>query len=37
MSFGMSDSDIDDLVTFIREGCCWNDDEPPLNPRYVAE
>ena len=35
--YTLSDRDIDDLVTFIREGCCWKDDEPPLNPRYVAK
>ena len=34
--YTLSDADIDDLVTFIREGCCWKDDEPPLNPRYIA-
>jgi len=35
--YTLSEKDIDDLVTFIREGCCWKDDEPPLNPRYVAK
>jgi cytochrome c5 len=35
--YTLSDRDIDDLVTFIREACCWKDDEPPLNPRYVAQ
>ena len=35
--YTLSDRDIDDLVTFIREACCWKDDEPPLNPRYVAK
>lgn len=35
--YTLSEADIDDLVTFIREGCCWKDDEPPLNPRYVAK
>jgi len=34
--YTLSEADIDDLVSFIREGCCWKDDEPPLNPRYVA-
>jgi cytochrome c5 len=34
--YTLSETDIEDLVTFIREGCCWKDDEPPLNPRYVA-
>ncbi len=35
--YTLSETDIEDLVTFIREGCCWNNDEPPLNPRYVAK
>jgi mono/diheme cytochrome c family protein len=35
--YTLSEKDIDDLVTFIREACCWKDDEPPLNPRYVAK
>jgi len=35
--YTLSEQDIDDLVTFIREACCWKDDEPPLNPRYVAK
>jgi mono/diheme cytochrome c family protein len=35
--YTLSDADIDDLVTFIREDCCWKDDEPPLNPRYVGQ
>ena len=35
--YTLSETDIDDLVTFIREACCWKDDEPPLNPRYVAK
>jgi mono/diheme cytochrome c family protein len=34
--YTLSEADIEDLVTFIREGCCWKDDEPPLNPRYIA-
>jgi len=35
--YTLSEKDIDDLVTFIREACCWKDEEPPLNPRYVAK
>jgi len=35
--YTLSERDIDDLVTFIREACCWKDEEPPLNPRYVAK
>jgi mono/diheme cytochrome c family protein len=32
----LSEADIDDLVSFIREKCCWDSDAPPLNPRYIA-
>ena len=35
--YTLSETDIEDLVTFIREACCWKDEEPPLNPRYVAK
>ena len=35
--YTLSETDINDLVTFIREACCWKDDEPPLNPRYIAK
>ena len=30
----LSETDLDDLVAFLREGCCWNSDAPPPNPRY---
>jgi mono/diheme cytochrome c family protein len=32
--YTLSDADIDDLVSFVREECCWNSDAPPLNPAY---
>src|SRR5262245_27895126 len=32
----LSDVDLDDLVSFLREKCCWDSDNPPLNPRYRA-
>ena len=32
----LSDTDLDDLVSFVREKCCWNSDTPPLNPRFRA-
>jgi mono/diheme cytochrome c family protein len=35
--YALSDADIDDLVSFVREECCWNSDAPPLNPRYEAQ
>jgi virginiamycin B lyase len=30
----LSEADLNDLVSFIREQCCWNSDAPPSNPRY---
>jgi hypothetical protein len=33
----LKDADLDDLVSFIREKCCWNSDAPPPNPRYNAK
>lgn len=32
----LSDADLNDLVAFIREGCCWNSDAPPPNPQFRA-
>ena len=34
--YTLSDADLDDLVSFIREKCCWDSDSPPPNPRYIA-
>ena len=38
--YTLSDQDLADLVSFLREGkCCWEDSEekePPRNPRYKA-
>ena len=34
--YALAEADIDDLVAFVREKCCWNDDSPPLNPRFRA-
>lgn len=34
--YTLSESDIDDLVSFLRTECCWNSDAPPLNPAYRA-
>jgi virginiamycin B lyase len=30
----LSETDLNDLVSFVREQCCWNSDAPPPNPRY---
>lgn len=32
----LSEADLNDLVAFLREKCCWNSDAPPLNPAYRA-
>jgi mono/diheme cytochrome c family protein len=34
--YTLSDADIDDVVAFVREKCCWDSDAPPLNPRYTG-
>lgn len=34
--YTLSEADIDDLVAFVREKCCWNSDAPPRNPNYRA-
>jgi len=34
--YTLSEADIDDLVSYVREKCCWNSDSPPPNPQYHA-
>ncbi len=34
--YTLSEADLNDLVSYLREKCCWNSDAPPLNPRYRA-
>jgi virginiamycin B lyase len=34
--YTLSEADLNDLVAFLREKCCWNSDAPPLNPAYRA-
>jgi len=34
--YTLSEEDLNDLVSYLREGCCWNSDAPPGNPRYSA-
>ena len=31
---GLSDEDVADLVEYLRERCCWDEHNPPRNPRY---
>jgi mono/diheme cytochrome c family protein len=32
--YALSESDLNDLVSYLREKCCWNSDNPPPNPHY---
>jgi mono/diheme cytochrome c family protein len=32
----LSEPDLNDLVSYLREKCCWNSDSPPPNPNYRA-
>ena len=34
--YTLGEADLNDLVSFMREKCCWDSDAPPLNPRYQA-
>ena len=33
----LSDPDLNDLVSYIRDHCCWDSTSPPPNPRYRSE
>ena len=33
----LNEADLDDLVAYIRQGCCWNSKSPPPNPRYRGD
>ena len=35
--YALTDQDLADLVSYIREACCWDDDHVPANPRYHPE
>lgn len=32
----LNDKDLSDLLTYLREKCCWDEMNPPANPRYRA-
>jgi mono/diheme cytochrome c family protein len=34
--YTLDEADLNDLVSYLKEGCCWNSDSPPPNPRYLA-
>jgi cbb3-type cytochrome c oxidase subunit III len=33
----LSAKDLSDLVSYLREKCCWDENNPPANPRYRAQ
>ena len=35
--YTLTAADLNDLVSYLREKCCWNSDAPPPNPRYRAQ
>jgi mono/diheme cytochrome c family protein len=34
--YTLGESELNDLVSYLREKCCWNSDSPPPNPHYRA-
>jgi mono/diheme cytochrome c family protein len=34
--YTLNDADLNDLVSYIKEQCCWDSNSPPPNPRYRA-
>jgi mono/diheme cytochrome c family protein len=34
--YTLSEADLNDLVAYVRDKCCWDSDAPPANPRYRA-
>jgi hypothetical protein len=30
----LTDKDLDDLVEYLRDHCCWDEQNPPPNPRF---
>src|SRR5436190_24363904 len=35
--YTLADADVNDLVSYLREQCCWDSDSPPPNPRFKAQ
>jgi mono/diheme cytochrome c family protein len=33
----LTDRDLADLVSYLREACCWDEEKVPANPRYHPE
>jgi virginiamycin B lyase len=34
--YELNDADVADIVSFVREKCCWDPENPPPNPQYHA-
>lgn len=34
---GLGDSDMADLLAYLRDKCCWDADHPPANPHYKGQ
>jgi hypothetical protein len=32
----LDDADLNDLVSYLKDQCCWDSNSPPPNPRYRA-
>jgi mono/diheme cytochrome c family protein len=32
----LNDADLNDVLAYLKEKCCWDSDAPPPNPRYRA-
>jgi mono/diheme cytochrome c family protein len=35
--YALNDADVNDLLAYLKEKCCWDSDAPPPNPRYIAK
>jgi cytochrome c5 len=33
----LGEGDLDDLMTYLKEACCWDSSSPPRNPRYKGQ
>jgi mono/diheme cytochrome c family protein len=34
--YTLNEADLNDLVSYLKSGCCWNSESPPPNPRFRA-
>ncbi len=35
--YALSEDDLADLSSYLKDHCCWNSEAPPANPRYRAK